>query len=154
MIAPERWQEYDRQYQKYGLNMAPETENRNERKQRRKNAQINRVAELTIGNDRKMMLVMVLIVMIALMFVVVMAAYTAKLTYDINNIKAENDVLIGEIEDMDVDMMSAGSISYIEKHAKSDLGMKNAGSKSTVYISSEDVPQEGFADIIKTKAYE
>ena len=39
MIAPEQWQEYQKKYQRYGFEMAPETDSRRERIERRKAAQ-------------------------------------------------------------------------------------------------------------------
>ena len=61
--------------------------------------------------------------------------------------------MIGEIEDLDVKMMSSNSISYIEETARTEMGMKSAGADNCVFISAEDAPEEGFADILKQKAF-
>ena len=157
MIAPEQWYEYQRQYQKYGIDMRPQTERSHVRRQKRqaqKHSPLARLSALAAGSDKKAMLTLVLVGAIIMIMVVVMSSYAAKLTYDINKTQVENDALIGEIEDLDVKMMSSSNISYIEKRATKELGMKNAGTKNCVFISAEDVPEEGFADILKAKAYD
>ncbi|MDO4869258.1 MAG: cell division protein FtsL [Bacillota bacterium] len=157
MIAPEQWYEYQQQYQKYGIDMRPQTERTHVRRQKRKaqnRTPLTRLASIAAGSDRKAMLSLVLVGAIILIMVVVMSSYAAKLTYDINKTQVENDALIGEIEDLDVKMMSSTNISYIEQKAKKELGMKTAGTSSCVFISADDVPEEGFADILKKKAYE
>lgn len=158
MIAPEQWYEYQKQYQKYGFDMKPESERlsrkqRLEQQQKEKEARKARGMVLSVGNDHKIMLSLLLVSVIILMMVVVITSYAAKVTYDINTIKTENDVISGEIEDLDMQMLSSSTITYIESQAKGQLGMKNADAKHCVYISSEDAPEEGFADILKEKAY-
>ncbi|MCQ2545292.1 MAG: cell division protein FtsL [Clostridia bacterium] len=156
MIAAQEWYEYQKQYQKYGIDMKPQSERipvPQRRKQQRKNP-LSKGMVLSIGSDHKIMLSLVLIGVLVLMMVVVIASYSAKLTYDINKTKAENDVISGEIEDLDVKMLSSSTITYIEGQAKGKLGMKNPDSKHCVYITAEDAPDTGFADILKEKAYE
>ncbi len=155
MIAAEQWYEYQKQYQKYGLDMRPEEESishRERRKQEREAARARGMV-LKLQSDHRIMLSLVVAIAIALMTVVVMVSYAAKITYDINTIKAENDVIIGEIEDLDMKMLSSNTVVYIESQAKSELGMKNPDTKHCVYLSSTETPEEGFADMLKAKAY-
>ncbi len=154
MIAPEQWYEYQRQYQKYGIDMKPQSDRKEKREKRRreKTNPFSREMVFTFGNDRKIMLSMVLIGAIVLVFAVLMTSYAAKITFDINKAKAQNDVIMGEIEDLDVKILSTSNICYIESQAKNKLGMKNAG-KNCVYIAADEVPDEGFAEILKDKAY-
>ena len=157
MIAPEEWYEYQRQYQRYGLDMKPQPERepvRRRRKQARSTSVLGRLATSSTVGDRKLLMTVLLIGILVVLMLVVTSSYAAKLTYDINRLQVENDALIGEIEDLDVKMMSSTNISYIEETAKKELGMKNAGANNCVYITAEDVPEEGFADILKQKAYE
>lgn len=158
MIAPEEWYEYQRQYQQYGIDMRPQTEREHVRRQkqqeRKRKSQSMYGLTRAMENDKKVMLLLVAIAALVLIMVVVMSSYAAKLTYDINRTQVENDALIGEIEDLDVKRMSSTNITYIEEKAKKELGMKNAGAKNSVYISSDEVPETGFADILKQKAYQ
>ncbi|MDD4200660.1 MAG: cell division protein FtsL [Eubacteriales bacterium] len=156
MIAAQEWYEYQKQYQKYGIDMRPKPE-RVSVPQRRKQQRKNPLAKgmvLSIGGDHGVMLSLVLIGVLVLMMVVVIASYSAKLTYDINKTKAENDVISGEIEDLDVKMLSSSTITYIEGQAKGKLGMNTPDSRHCVYITAEEAPEKGFADILKEKAYE
>ena len=108
---------------------------------------------LKLQSDHRVMLSVVVAVALVLMLVVVMVSYAAKITYDINNIKAENDVIAGEIEDLDVKMLSSNTVLYVETQAKEKLGMKNPDANHCIYLSSTETPEEGFADMIKAKAY-
>ena len=155
MIAAEQWYEYQKQYQKYGLDMRPEEESisRRERRKQEREAARARGMTLRLTSDHKVMFSLVIAIALVLMIVVVMVSYAAKITYDINTIKAENDVISGEIEDLDVKMLSANTVIYIEEQAKDKLGMKSPDSKHRVYLSSSETPAEGFADVLKAKAY-
>ncbi|MCQ2546241.1 MAG: cell division protein FtsL [Clostridia bacterium] len=158
MIAPEQWYDYQKQYQKYGIDMRPQTERipRKERLAREKQARRERLSKgvvLSVGSDHKIMLSLILICVISLMMVVVMTSYAAKITYDINEIKIENGVISGEIEDLDVQKLSSTTITYVEGQAKDKLGMKSPDSKHRVYLSGIEAPEDGFADILKEKAY-
>ena len=62
-------------------------------------------------------------------------------------------MLAGEIEDLDVKVMSANTVVYIEEQAKKQLGMKNPDTKHCVYLSTTETPEDGFADMLKAKAY-
>lgn len=156
MIAAEQWYEYQKQYQKYGLDMKPEEESvslREQRKQEREAAR-SRGMTLKLNSDHKVMLMIVASLALTFMLIVVIVSYGAKLTYDINTIKAENDAISGEIEDLDVKMLSSSTVVYIETQAKEKYGMKNPDTKHCVYLSTAETPEEGFADMIKAKAYE
>lgn len=156
MIAPEQWYEYQKQYQQYGIDMRPQTEPEHVKRRRRRAQKRSPAAKgitRAIENDKKAMLSIVVIAALVMIMVVVLSSYAAKLTYDINRTQLENDALIGEIEDLDVKMMSSTNITYIEGKAKKELGMKNAGTSNSVYISTDEVPEKGFADLLKQKAY-
>lgn len=158
MIAPEQWYDYQKQYQKYGIDMKPQTERiprkeRLERERREKRERLSKGFVLSVGSDHKVMLALVSICVIAMIMIVVMTSYAAKITYDINEIKLVNGAISGEIEDLDVQMLSSTTITYIEGQAKDNLGMKNPDSSHRVYLSGTEVPEDGFADILKEKAY-
>ena len=155
MIAAEQWYEYQKQYQQYGLDMRPEEERISQRERRKQEREAARARGmvLQLNNDHKVMFSLVVAIAVVLMMVVVMVSYAAKITYDINAIKAENDVITGEIEDLDVQMLSANTVIYIESQAKTKLGMKSPDNKHCVYLSASETPEEGFADMLKAKAY-
>ena len=155
MIAAEQWYEYQKQYQKYGLDMRPEEESISQRERRKQEREAARAKGLTLklGSDHRVMLSIVVAGAIVLMMVVVMVSYAAKVTYDINTIMAENDVISGEIEDLDVKLLSSNTIVYVESQAKDKLGMKNPDNSHRVFLSTSETPEEGFADMLKAKAY-
>ena len=59
----------------------------------------------------------------------------------------------GEIEDLDVKLLSSNTIVYVESQAKDKLGMKNPDNSHRVFLSTSETPEEGFADMLKAKAY-
>lgn len=148
MIAPERWYEYEKKYQRYGFDMKPESE-RHEREKRRPEKKV----AVPFGNGRKMAFSLVLAIGAAMIMIIIMTAYSANIRYDINSMIRENNALQGEIENLQVKVYSANNISYVEREAKSSLKMVYPNAGHQIYISSEDVPAQGFADIIKEKAY-
>ena len=105
------------------------------------------------GVQRKTILVIVLIGMI-LISIVLLSAYAAELKVGNNAIKASNVALQGEIDMLDVKIMSANSIDLIESIASSELGMVYADASEYVVISEEDAPTGSLAMTIKGNAYE
>ena len=155
MIAAEQWYEYQRQYQRYGLDMRPEEDSISQRERRKQEREAARARGpvIRLSGNHRIMLAIIAAAAIVFMMIVVIVSYGAKVTYDINAIKAENDVISGEIEDLDVKMLSSNTVIYVEAQAKEKLGMKNPDNAHCVYLSSREAPEEGFADMLKAKAY-
>ena len=149
MIAAERWYEYQKNYQKYGLDMKPQPE-REERSRRRRSA---KKPAISAGEGKKAALSLVMIAGIAMIMLIIITAYSANLQYNINSMLKENRALAGEIENLHVKVYSANNIEYVESKATGELGMVYPSESSKVYISNDDIPEEGFADMLREKAY-
>lgn len=149
MIAPERWYEHQREYQRYGIDMKPQPERKMRSQRKRKIKKIT----LPARNGKKLALSTVVILGLAMIFLIIVTAYSASLRYDINSMIKESQVVMGEIENLQVKIYSANNINYIEGKATGELGMVYPSSNSSVYLTSDDMPVPGFADIIKQEAY-
>ena len=149
MIAAERWYEYQKNYQKYGLDMKPQPE-REERSRRRRSA---KKPSISAGEGKKAALSLVMIAGIAMIMLIIITAYSANLQYNINSMLKENRALAGEIENLQVKVYSANNIEYVESKATGELGMVYPSESSKVYITNDDIPEEGFADMLRKKAY-
>ena len=149
MIAAERWYEYQKNYQKYGLDMKPQPE-REERSRRRRSA---KKPAISAGEGKKAALSLVMIAGIAMIMLIIITAYSANLQYNINSMLKENRALAGEIENLQVKVYSANNIEYVESKATGELGMVYPSESSKVYITDDDIPEEGFADMLREKAY-
>lgn len=149
MIAAERWYEYQKNYQKYGLDMKPQPE-REERSRRRRSA---KKQAISAGEGKKAALSLVMIAGIAMIMLIIITAYSANLQYNINSMLKENRALAGEIENLQVKVYSANNIEYVESKATGELGMVYPSESSKVYITNDDIPEEGFADMLREKAY-
>lgn len=153
MIAPEQWYEYQQQYQKYGLDMKPQ-ESREHRERRRRAAKQAAGFELNVGRDHRAILILLLSVAMTLILLIVMNAYAASIRYDIGQVQAENSLLWDEIKNLQSHETTMNGVGYVEEKARKELGMVTAETEKCVYITAEDVPSAGFADVLKAKAYQ
>lgn len=150
MIEAEKWYEYERDYQKYGIDMKPERVRPRKRKRTlvinpdtRNRAETQKLAFATVG-----------ILGILAVISIVITAFCAGLQYDINQTVKENAVLQGEIENLQAELYVAGNIEKVESTATGALGMKYASEKKRVHVYADDVPSEGFSAVIREKAYD
>ena len=153
MIAPEQWYQYQQQYQKYGLDMKPQ-ESREHREKRRQAAKQAAGFEINVGRDRRIALGLLLVISMTMILVIMMTAYAASIRYEIGQVQAENNLLWDEIKTLQSSESTKNGVGYVEHRAKKELGMVNAGTEKCVYITSDDVPAAGFADVLKAKAYQ
>lgn len=153
MIAPEQWYEYQQQYQKYGLDMKPQ-ESREHREKRRRAAKLAAGFEINVGRDRKAALILLGVVVLTMILVIVLTAYAASVRYEISQVQAENSQLWDEIKNLQSNETKMNGVGYVESKAKKELGMVTAGTDRCVYITSDDMPAAGFADVLKAKAYQ
>lgn len=151
MIAPERWYEHQKEYQKYGLDMKPQPEERRTRGNRTRATVKRKTAPFE--NGRKAALCMVLAAGLAMIMLIIVTAYSANVRYNVNNMIRENHALMGEIENLQVKVYSANNVNYIEEKATGELNMKYPKAKDRVYLTMDDMPERGFADMIRQKAY-
>ena len=119
MIAPERWYEHQREYQRYGIDMKPQPERKMRSQRKRKIKKIT----LPARNGKKLALSTVVILGLAMIFLIIVTAYSASLRYDINSMIKESQVVMGETENLQVKIYSANNINYIEGKATGELGM-------------------------------
>lgn len=148
MIAPEQWYEHQKNYQRYGFDMKPESD-RQPRQRKRKIKKISMPA----GDAKKLAFMTVLAAALAFIMVIILTAYSANIRYNINSMIRQNNILMGEIENLQVKVYSANNVDYIEGKAVGEMKMVYPASDDRVYISGEATQQQGFADIIREKAY-
>ena len=135
MMEPERWYEYQKNYQKYGFDMKPKP------------------VPFLLGSGKKMAFSAVVAAGVIMIMLIIVTAYAANIRYDINSMIKENNTLMGEIENLQAQMYTTNNINYVENKATSELGMAYPETGSKVYITMDDVPEKGFSDVLKEKAY-
>lgn len=150
MIEPERWYEYQKNYQKYGFDMKPQSEGYEYRRHRKK---VSHKVVLPFGDRKKVAFSMVLVTGITMIMLIIITAYCANLRYDINSMIKENNTIQGEIENLQAKLYSTNNINYIESKAISGLGMTYPATGNKVYISADDMPEKGFSEVLREKAY-
>lgn len=146
MLAAEKWYEYQKSYQKYGLDMKPK---------QRKADKLSKKNSTPVITLREKVHIMLFTVIVGVLSVGLIAstAYSAKIKYNINNLVKQSAVVEGEIENLNVKIKSQISIQIIEEKAKTQLGMVYPAVDQYVYISQEDVPMKDFALALKEEAY-
>lgn len=152
MMAAEKWYEFQEQYQKYGLEMEPRVTPERRRRRRPPRKAQNGIGVL-LGREKRLFLLLLLAVTVTLILFIVTTAYAASIRYEISVTEAENSALWDEIKHMQSSQTTMNGVGYVEEKADDELGMKVAGSERCVYITREDVPPTGFADVLKSKTY-
>ena len=80
-------------------------------------------SSLFTGRDKARLLFLTMIAGFLCVLLVISTAYAAGVQYEINKIIKENNELQGEIENLNVKIKSAVSISTVEQRAQNELGM-------------------------------
>ena len=151
MMEPERWYEYQKNYQKYGFDMKPKPEPKPAQKRPRQRKTVK--VPFLLGSGKKMAFSAVVAAGVIMIMLIIVTAYAANIRYDINSMIKENNTLMGEIENLQAQMYTTNNINYVENKATSELGMAYPETGSKVYITMDDVPEKGFSDVLKEKEY-
>jgi cell division protein FtsL len=138
------WYQYEESYRKYGFDMKPEQLN----KPKAKPAAGSGIA----AKDKKRLLALTVILGVMCIAIIISAAFAATLQYRINRITLENTEISREIEDINIKLQTANSVTALEKKASGKLGMKYPSASQIVYVSDITAPKD-FAATVKEEAY-
>lgn len=105
------------------------------------------------AQNKKRVLTGIVAIGLVCIIMVVIAAYSAELRVENNELISSNEVLQGEIDTLNVKIKSANNIDHIERVATRKLGMVYPKAGECVYVSENDAPQQNFAMTIKEQAY-
>ncbi len=148
MLAAEKWYEYQTSYHKYGLDMKPEEPKRKKVKKEKKDSGV------VVSTKDKLRMVLLTVFAGALCVCLILTtAYSAKVKYGTNNILKENDVLQGEIENLNVEIKSQSNIKTIEDKALNQMGMIYPDISSYVRVGGVETPKD-FALALKQQAFQ
>lgn len=143
MIAAEQWYQQQENYQKYGLDMKPQTPRK--KPQPKKKALSNK--------DKLRILVVMMAAGVIAIGMIISTAFCASIKYKTNNIIEENHVLQSEIENLTVQIYTSSNLEAIESKATEELGMVYPESSQIVYLANGEKAPEGFAQKMKEQAY-
>lgn len=146
MMAAEKWYEYQDSYKRYGFDMKPRTEKREPVKTKSSNAVIN-------AKDKFRLLLLTVFVGVLCIGLILSTAYAASVKYHINTMIKENEVIMGEIENLNVKIESASNIQIVESRAATELGMVYPSSAQLVFIDGTQKTVKDFALVLKEQAY-
>ena len=146
MMAAEKWYEYQDSYKRYGLDMRPKTE-------RKVNIKAKSAKSAISAKERFRLLLLTVFVGALCIGLILSTAYAASVKYHINTMTKENQVLQGEIENLNVKIESASNIQIVEARAAAELGMVSPGPDQIVYINGAGEPVKDFALVLKEQAY-
>ncbi len=137
------WYQYEESYRKYGFDMKPEQPNTPKAKP---------ATGGIAAKDKKRLLALTVILGIMGIAIIISAAFAATLQYQINKLVVENSEISKEIEEIDIKIQTANSVTSLEEKASDKLGMKYPSSSQIVYISDITTPKD-FAATVKEEAY-
>ena len=100
------------------------------------------------------LIVAVVMIGVLLIGTVVVNAQTAKLQYNINQLKNQNAILETEISMLEFKIEKETSVEKLEKVALKKLGMHYPAAEQSVYLATVSKGKGSLADVIKSKAYE
>ncbi len=146
MMAAEKWYEHQTSYQKYGLEMKPLGN-------RQAESFPKQVKNIINAKDKGRLMGLTVFVGLLCICLIIMAAYSAQVKYNINGIMADSDKVQGEIENLKVELNSASNITSIEQKAEARLGMVYPKAEQITYIEGGAESITGFAQTLKQIAY-
>jgi cell division protein FtsL len=146
MMAAEKWYEYQDSYKRYGLDMKPKTAKKETIKSKTSSTGIN-------AEDKFRLLLLTVMIGALCIGVILSSAYAASVKYHINTMIKENEVIQGEIENLNVKIESASNIQILESKATTELGMTYPTPEQLVYIDGTQEKTKDFALVLKEQAY-
>lgn len=146
MLAAEKWYEYQTNYKKYGLEMRPAEAKPGRESSRRAKAVLN-------TKDKARLMLLTVFAGFLCICLIITAAYSAQVKYNINGLLAQADAVQGEIENLNVAIKSAVSITVIEEKAITKLGMVYPAADQILYLDSNSNNIKDFDQTLKEIAY-
>ncbi len=101
--------------------------------------------------DKKLLLLFAVAACLVGILIVVSAAFTTTLKYQINELKVANEELEDDIAATEIKVQTANSLTSLEKRATKELGMKYPTSEQIVYIDDITAPSD-LASIVSEAA--
>ncbi|HHX14043.1 MAG TPA: hypothetical protein GX726_03695 [Clostridiales bacterium] len=105
------------------------------------------------AKDKSRLLGFLLLCGIVCIGLIIMAAYTAQVKYELNGTLAECDSLKGEISNLNVAIEQSSGIVAVEQKAKTRLGMVYPTDRQIVYVQPENRELQGFARELQRVAF-
>ncbi|MBQ3107135.1 MAG: hypothetical protein IJC68_00795 [Firmicutes bacterium] len=146
MMQAEKWYEYQKSYQKYGLDMKP--------KAAPVAAQKPAKAAAATQNWREKAKVLVFTAFIGLLCIciIMITAYGAQAQYNLNKTLAKCDALESEIADLNAAIQKAGNIVLVEEKAL-EMGMVYPTHQEIISLTAGENGGEDLANALKSVAY-
>jgi cell division protein FtsL len=146
MIAAEKWYEYQKCYNKYGIDMKPQCNIKKEDHCRTATPAIN-------FKDKIRLIFLVFLTGCICIGLIVSAAYSAQVKFNTNRIIAQAASVQGEIENLNVAIKSSNNIAVVEERAIVELGMVYPDWGQIIYIKSDCNEIPDFAMTLKQLAF-
>ncbi|MEI8216704.1 MAG: cell division protein FtsL [Eubacteriales bacterium] len=103
--------------------------------------------------DRAKLIMLLLVIGILCVAGVVSTAYATQIKYNLNEISKQNQIIQGEIDNINVIIEGENNITKIEDKALNQLGMVYPSYDQIVYISQNNEKINNFASVLREQAY-
>ncbi len=101
--------------------------------------------------ERKFLLLLAAVALLVGVLVIVSAAFTTTLNYQINELTVANEELEDDVAAVEIKIQTANSLTSLESRAKKELGMTYPVSSQIVYIDDITAPGD-LASIVSEEA--
>ena len=105
------------------------------------------------NKDRAKLIMLLLVIGILCVAGVVSTAYATQIKYNLNEISKQNQIIQGEIDNINVIIEGENNITKIEDKALNQLGMVYPSYDQIVYISQNNEKINNFASVLREQAY-
>ena len=132
-MAAEGLQNYEENYRKYGVDLAPEVTSEELRKraaQRTGNQKKNRVK----ASDRVMILILIIAVGICAFVAICLEAWQSDINYRIYGLNQKAEKITGEIDNLNVKLNGWNQLDEIESYAVSNFALTYPDQDQYVYV--------------------
>lgn len=146
MMAAEQWYEYQNNYKRYGLDMKP-------RAQRKQQVRAKKSPALITAKDKFRLILFTFFIGILCVGLILTTAYAANVKIQTNTLIKENAVLQGEIENLKVELEKGVNIQVVEYRAMTELGMVYPNPQQLIFLEADKVASTDFILAMKEQAY-
>lgn len=118
-----------------------------------KEVMLDEVRRARVSKDRRRMIRITTVILLAIFILVGMRAYCANLQHANNELIKENGYLEAEIDSLNSQLIEQINVTKIEKIATDDYGMVFPTADNVIVLEEGEKQDESLAAVIKSEAY-
>lgn len=118
-----------------------------------KEVRLDDVRRARVAKDRRRMIRITTLILLAIFVLVGMRAYCASLQHANNELIKENGYLEAEIDSLNSQLIEQINVTTIEQIATDDYGMVFPTAENVIYLDENKEQEDSLAAVIRSEAY-